>query len=200
MITFSDLIDAGLNLGGYRTFNSLEERKTAFKKIAVDSGALTLKDAEVLIRKGFLDSPASTKYHGSYWGGLFDHSYSVACTLRKLTKQLELDWDDLLSPIRIGLLHDLCKMDQYLYDEEKKGFSYDKNTLLVGHGIKSVVIAQSLPDTKLTEEEIACITYHMGAFTEKEEWTSYTNAVHKYPNVLWTHTADMLSSHVLELQ
>ena len=50
---------------------------------------------------------------------------------------------------------------------------------------------------RLTEEEMACIRYHMGAFTEKEQWNDYTNAVHKYHNVLWTHQADMLASHVM---
>ena len=48
----------------------------------------------------------------------------------------------------------------------------------------------------LTEEEICCIRYHMGAFTPKEEWNDYTGAIHAYPNVLWTHHADMLASHV----
>lgn len=48
----------------------------------------------------------------------------------------------------------------------------------------------------LTEEEIACIRYHMGAFTDKAEWDDYTRAVRLHPNVLWTHHADMLASHV----
>lgn len=41
-----------------------------------------------------------------------------------------------------------------------------------------------------------CIRYHMGAFCPKEEWNDYTRAVRAYPNVLWTHQADMLASHV----
>ena len=48
---------------------------------------------------------------------------------------------------------------------------------------------------QLTEEEIMCIRYHMGAFTDKDEWNDYTRAVSFYPNVLWTHQADMLASH-----
>ena len=36
----------------------------------------------------------------------------------------------------------------------------------------------------------------MGAFTDKSEWNDYTRAVDQYPNVLWTHQADMLASHV----
>ena len=31
---------------------------------------------------------------------------------------------------------------------------------------------------------------------DKSEWNDYTRAVHKYTNVLWTHQADMLASHV----
>lgn len=44
--------------------------------------------------------------------------------------------------------------------------------------------------------KIMCIRYHMGAFTDKSEWNDYTRAVRQYPNVLWTHQADMLASHV----
>lgn len=73
-------------------------------------------------------------------------------------------------------------------------YKHNKNALLKGHGNKSVMKLASL--MKLTEEEVACIRYHMGAFTEKEEWRDYTRAVHAYPNVLWTHHADMIASHV----
>ena len=73
-------------------------------------------------------------------------------------------------------------------------WEYATDTLLNGHGDKSVmVLAQYF---KLTEEEIMCIRYHMGAFCDKSEWNDYTRAVHKYTNVLWTHQADMLASHV----
>lgn len=41
------------------------------------------------------------------------------------------------------------------------------------------------------------ILFHMGAFTEQDQWRSYTNAVHQFPNVLWTHHADMIASHVV---
>ena len=49
----------------------------------------------------------------------------------------------------------------------------------------------------LTEEESMCILYHMGAFTDREQWRSFTDAVHRFPNVLWTHQADMIASHVV---
>lgn len=181
-------------------FSTFGEREKALYELCVDSKALTEACVDTLINDGFLDAPASTKYHGSYAGGLFDHSYNVATTLKSLTEILSLNWSDPNSPIRIGILHDLCKIDQYSLNKENDSYSYNTNTLITGHGIKSVVLAQQLPDVKLTEEEIACILYHMGAFTEKEEWKSYTNAIHTYPNVLWVHTADMVAAHILEVE
>lgn len=48
-------------------------------------------------------------------------------------------------------------------------------------------------------EEILCIRYHMGAFVDQKEWNDYTRAIHECPNVLWTHTADMIAAHILEI-
>lgn len=52
---------------------------------------------------------------------------------------------------------------------------------------------------QLTMEEILCIRYHMGAFVDQKEWNDYTLAIHECPNVLWTHTADMIAAHILEI-
>ena len=49
----------------------------------------------------------------------------------------------------------------------------------------------------LTEQEIACIRWHMGSFTDQKEWENYGSAGERYPAVLFTHTADMYASHVL---
>ena len=49
----------------------------------------------------------------------------------------------------------------------------------------------------LTEEEILCIRYHMGPYVTAD-WDEYDKAIKKYPNVLFTHTADMYASKVLE--
>lgn len=76
----------------------------------------------------------------------------------------------------------------------KLSWEHNPNTLLKGHGDKSVMLLSQF--YKLTEEEVLCIRYHMGAFTDKSEWNDYTRAVNLYPNVLWTHQADMLASHV----
>ena len=149
-----------------------------------------------LVTKGFFKAPASTKYHGAHEGGLYQHSASVMEFLVQLTKDNDLHWQDERSPYIVGMFHDLCKIDQYLpfMDCESISWDYNPNTLLKGHGEKSVMLLSQF--YSLTEEEICCIRYHMGAFTPKEEWNDYTGAIHAYPNVLWTHQADMLASHV----
>lgn len=163
----------------------------------------------------FFTAPASTKYHGNYEGGLFDHSFIVAKFLVRLTEDNHLTWKNPRSPYIVGMFHDLCKIDQYIPQYEMReeleqsplndpkpmkfvktlcGYEYNPGTLLKGHGDKSVMLLSQF--YTLTDEEIMCIRYHMGAFTDKSEWNDYTRAVSQYPNVLWTHQADMLASHV----
>ena len=49
----------------------------------------------------------------------------------------------------------------------------------------------------LTEEEILCIRWHMGAYDDKENWNTIGAAIEKYPNVLFTHTADMMAARIV---
>lgn len=155
-----------------------------------------------LAENGFFTAPASTKYHGNYEGGLFDHSFMVMNLLVELSAANGLKWKRPASPFLVGMFHDLCKIDQYCIDNstpytvgEPTRYEYNPNTMYKGHGDKSIILLSQF--TTLTDEETACIRYHMGAFTEKEEWRDYTRAVHAFPNVLWTHQADMLASHVV---
>ena len=154
-----------------------------------------------LLANGFFSAPASTKYHGNYEGGLFDHSFTVMNILVELSAKNNLKWQRAESPFIVGMFHDLCKIDQYRIDNsepytvgEATRYEYRTDTDFKGHGDKSILLL--CQHMKLTEEEVMCIRYHMGAFTEKDEWRDYTNAVHRYANVLWTHHADMLASHV----
>jgi hypothetical protein len=154
---------------------------------------------EYLCTTSFFTAPASTKYHWNYEGGLFDHSFEVMRTLVGLTKSCQLQWTRPESPYVVGMFHDLCKIDQYELashpNDPNIEYGYRNDTLLKGHGDKSVMLLSRA--MRLTEEEIMCIRYHMGAFTEKEEWRDYTGAVNIYPNVLWTHHADMIASHIM---
>lgn len=154
-----------------------------------------------LVNCKFFNAPASTKYHGAYSGGLFDHSFTVAKVLIDMTKALNLNWTRPESPFIIGMCHDFCKIDQYYFKIAKEQgkddmitIEYNTNTLLKGHGEKSVMVASQF--FALTPEEIMCIRYHMGAFGNEEEQKLYGNAVQVFPNVLWTHTADMVASKI----
>lgn len=163
-----------------------------------------------LMDNGFFTAPASTKYHGAYEGGLFDHSFAVTDYLVKLTTDLKLEWQRKESPWIVGMFHDLCKIDNYekvvdvegkvffgsdLVKGEEAHFEHSNDVLLNGHGEKSIILLAQF--MTLTEEEILCIRYHMGAYN-KEDWNGFDRAIRKYPNVLFTHTADMYASKVLE--
>lgn len=163
---------------------------------------------------GFYEAPASKGHHGAYKGALFDHSLQVAYELINLTDKLGLKWERKESPAIVGMLHDLCKIDAYILvnDEEVvetqtltgekdrvkivtgQHYEWNRQQLLDGHGEKSCILALRYID--LTDEELMCIRYHMGAFEGEKKWEKYSAAVAKYPNVLYTHTADMIASQI----
>jgi len=143
---------------------------------------------------GFFEAPASSKYHGAYEGGLFDHSYEVTKYLIKVTDKLAIKWKSELSPYVIGMYHDLCKCG--LYTKEPDGtYKYNKDVLLPGHGERSVILAQKILD--LTDEEIICIRWHMGAYEDPKLWDTYHKAINDYPNLLYICLADMYASKVV---
>lgn len=165
-----------------------------------------------LINDGFFLAPASTKYHGAYPGGLYAHSKNVYLRLKDLTEKNNLQWQRKESPFIIGMFHDLCKCDQYKWvwehealtpaefaDPDRKHaghYEYNTNTILKGHGSKSVMILSRF--INLTEEEVLCIRYHMGPY-EKEEWNEFDLAIKKTKGLcFFTHAADMLASKLDE--
>ena len=189
--------------------NRIDIFKDLCQKIEFD---LQPEFCDWLEKNGFFTAPASTKYHSAYPGGLFDHSFAVTKRLIKLSTDNHLQWKRKESPFIIGMFHDLCKCDLYRitpdsYDRiDSDGtyvmspcinpkYEYNPDTLLKGHGSKSIMLLSQF--ITLTEEEMLCIRYHMGAY-EKEEWAEFDLAAKKYPNVLFTHMADMLASKIDE--
>lgn len=143
---------------------------------------------------GFFTAPASASHHGNYEGGLFDHSFTVASQLVHYTHDLDLYWKRLASPCIVGMLHDYCKTKLYTKQEDGT-FTHTGNVILPGHGDASVILIQQFLD--LTPEEIYCIRWHMGPFEGEEYWKGYSAACCAYPNVLYTHTADMYVSQCM---
>jgi hypothetical protein len=142
----------------------------------------------------FFTAPASINHHGAYSGALFDHSLTVMGLLLDYTEKLNLQWSRPESPYIVGMFHDLCKCGNYTLKGDK--WEYNRNQILPGHGEKSVIMYQQMFG-QLTTEEIACIRWHMGAFDDKENWEYYSKAVFQFPNVLYTHTADMAAAHIV---
>lgn len=147
---------------------------------------------EILEKMDFFTAPASAGHHGNYPGGLLEHSVCVTMELVNLTRTQKLEWARPESPLIVGMLHDLCKCDQYILTPT--GYKTNPDTINLGHGDRSVEMVSKLID--LTPEEVFCIRYHMGAFVPKQQWGEYSGAVRRYPNVLWTHTADMIASQL----
>ena len=153
---------------------------------------------------GFFEAPAAIHHHGAFTGGLFRHSAAVMNMLLVYTEQLELDWGRKESPYIVGMFHDLCKTDDYVPVSGSKvlgesEWGYNDKRLLTGHGDKSVIMLQQLLKGNVTMQEAVCIRWHMGAFDTKENWNAYGNAVACDQNVLYTHTADMYASRVLDI-
>lgn len=94
-----------------------------FMKLPDGSPLVTVNMIDWLTKNGFFYAPASTKYHGNYEGGLFNHSLSVAKHLVGLTKSCQLKWKDCRSPYLVGMFHDLCKIDQYR--PERQGVTWE---------------------------------------------------------------------------
>lgn len=191
---------------------SKAERIEAFQDIM--EGICSKCFIDNLISSGFFDAPAGMKHHGTYAGALFDHSLQVAYELENLTEKLGLQWQRHRSPQVIGLLHDMCKSQQYVMKKDDEtdtiqtldgkphevvtsstqSFEWNYNLNLPGHGDASLIRIMELQGPQLTPEEIYCIRYHMGAYAGEQEWKQMDKAVKQYPNILYTHLADMIAS------
>lgn len=190
-----------------------EKNLTTNRRIELFDGlmkeVITKEFYDWLINNKFFTQPASTKYHSAYEGGLFDHSYEVTQVLLDMTQRLNLQWQRPESPYIVGMFHDLCKIDNYITVVDDPGetmmgtgtqkgkevhFEYNPNVILKGHGDKSVMLLSQF--MTLTEEEMLCIRFHMGAYEGQDQWDNYDKAIRKYETVLFTHTADMYASKV----
>lgn len=190
-----------------------EKNLTTNRRIELFDGLMKEKISKEfydwLIENGFFTQAASTKYHGAYEGGLFDHSYEVTQVLLDMTQRLNLQWTRPESPYIIGMFHDLCKVDNYITITDEPGeimmgtgdvkgreihFEYNQDCILKGHADKSIMLLSQF--INLTEEELLCIRFHMGAYEGQDQWDNYDKAIRKYETVLFTHTADMYTSKV----
>ncbi|MGN0631816.1 MAG: hydrolase [Ruminococcus sp.] len=158
----------------------------------------------------FFTAPSSTRYHGSYEGGLVEHSLNVYDCLkdylsRPRTKELYgMDYSDETVAI-VSLLHDLCKVNFYAVDYrnaknaqgvwEKVPYYTIRDELPYGHGEKSVYIVSGF--MRLSREEAFAIRFHMG-FSGNEDKGLVGQALEKFPLALALSVADMEAAYFLE--
>ena len=161
-------------------------------------------------KSDFFTSPASARFHGSYPGGLCEHSVNVYRCLeayleRERVRELYgLDYSPETVAL-VSLLHDVCKIGCYRGGTRNvKGpdgkwqsvptFFYEDN-LPYGHGEKSVYILSGF--LRLTREEAMAIRWHMG-FSGDEDKRLVGQALQQYPLAFALSVADMEATYVLE--
>ena len=165
-------------------------------------------------KEGFFVGPSSTKYHQAYEGGNAKHSLNVTnilfCEVNTLPEDIRPSGESI---ILVGLLHDICKIDQYA--RYNSGEYYRRNDVDNRHAKKSIDIIKQF--IELTEEEELAIRYHMGIYEtpdydlvkgdDRDEtfenysnelhkiWNDFGKAIDKYPLVYLLHVADMRDTH-----
>ena len=158
---------------------------------------------EFLEKTDFFTAPASTKFHSNYEGGLADHSLNVYKELKELTNG---QWPD-ETIIIVGLLHDICKVNNYKVEMRNKknpdtGVWYQEpyyttdDMMPLGHGEKSVMLISEF--IRLTREELYSIRWHMGGYEPKENYSYISSAYYKYPLAVYTHMADLKATYIDE--
>lgn len=173
-------------------------------------GADKLLDYLLSVSSDFFTAPASTRFHGSYPGGLCEHSlnvYECLCDYLDRPRAKELygmDYSEESVAI-VALLHDICKMNFYkpgtrnVKDENGVWRSVPTYTiedkLPYGHGEKSVYIISGF--MRLTRDEAFAIRYHMG-FSGSEDKMNVGAAFEMFPLAFALSTADSEASYYLE--
>lgn len=161
----------------------------------------------------FFSAPASTRYHGSYEGGLVEHSLNVYDRLVwEMENTVGAGWQEIYSPESIAIIalfHDLCKIDRYVITEKWRkdengdweayeAYEYNKEKAEMGHGAQSVFYLQKF--IQLTELEAQAIFWHMGAYDISPYATlAACSETFKWnPLAFLTHRADMAATYVTE--
>ncbi|NMC58342.1 MAG: hypothetical protein GYA51_02990 [Candidatus Methanofastidiosa archaeon] len=172
--------------------------------------------------KTFLDktdiywAPASTKYHGNYFGGLAEHIIEVYNILIDHGIEKEM-------ATKVAIIHDFCKLNFYTpcikqgdwremtpeeyskYKRENPGGRAQKirpeeigfkieNDPMLGHGEYSIILAVQA-GIPLTLKEMQIIRWHMG----HNEYTNYSfyqnNLLNANRELIIFQFADMISAH-----
>ena len=187
-----------------------------FKKLLLSTGREGInKLMDFIVKSDFFTAPASTKYHGSYEGGLLEHSLNVYNRLHEKMTEDPI-WIQVAEKkgyteenyIICALLHDICKTYYYTTEMRNKKDENGKwiqvpfytvdDKIPLGHGSKSVFMIEEY--IRLKPCERYAVRWHMGAYdvTPTESYTlGYAMELH--PLVLALYEADMEATHIMEV-
>lgn len=203
-----------------RIMNGLDVYTKAFEEIIKREGAQEM--FEYLKSTDFFEAPASTNFHSNFKGGLVAHSVEVYKNLRKIMKT---DWMREMLGVEpseetqaiIALLHDVCKVNNYIYKESARkykddtlknkngypgvwldlpGYEINKDNHLPGHGELSVFMINQ--HMNLTLEESFAIRYHMGLYEGENKMREVSSVFAEYPLAFALHLADDMASKFCE--
>ena len=186
-----------------------EEFLELYRTYVKRDGADKLLEYLLSPQSDFFTAPASTRFHGSYAGGLVEHSVNVYHCLKdylsreRVRSVYRMEYTEETVAVA-ALLHDVCKINCYrpgTRNVKEDGvwrtvdtFEYD-DRMPYGHGEKSVYIITGF--MKLTREESFAIRYHMG-FSGNEDVRNVGASFEMFPLSFALCTADMEATYFLE--
>lgn len=207
------------------TNEKIEENYSTFKILLISTGREGINDlVEYLDTTDFKIAPASTKYHGSFKGGLCEHSLNVYNTLLKLNDmygEMTGNKFDISSLILVSLLHDISKVNTYeesfmnkkvykedgskwdelgKYDWESvkcyKMKDYDDRFVFINHELTSEFIVRQFVDLSI-EESMAIALHHNGMGYDSVPSETTGLALSKCHLGLLLHTADLMTAYTI---
>ena len=186
-----------------------EEFLELYRTYVKRDGADKLLEYLLSPQSDFFTAPASTRFHGSYAGGLVEHSVNVYHCLKdylsreRVRSVYRMEYTEETVAVA-ALLHDVCKINCYRPGTRnvKEGgvwktvdtFEYD-DRMPYGHGEKSVYIISGF--MRLSREEAFAIRYHMG-FSGTEDIRNVGASFEQFPLSFALCTADMEATYFLE--
>lgn len=162
----------------------------------------------------FFTAPASTKYHGSYEGGLVQHCIDVYNALHD--ELAFIFGDNYLAKYSeetiaiVSLFHDLCKIGRYVEGtrnvkdpvtkqwHEETTYFYNQEAFEMGHGASSVYTLQKF--IQLEDFEAQAIFWHMGAYdiSNYMSLNGLGSAYERNTLAFALHRADMMATYVVD--
>jgi hypothetical protein len=151
----------------------------------------------------WLSSPASTRFHNDFEGGLVSHSISVTENLLKIKDILAPDIDS-ESCLIVGLFHDVGKVGYagkpyYIPNPNRQGpgnrvrkYFVNPSVVSMGLAVRSLFLVSQF--IRLTEEEAQAIVYHDGQYIEENKIIAHREE----PLTLLLSYADNWAGSILE--